>query len=160
MCHMATRSFSLEGLGGKGPVQRARDTARVLGIKRLPSSELELAEMVSRGLPIAALASLSGSLGWSRTKLFSQLGVAPRTAARRLQRGALLTVPESDRLLRVARIFARATDVLESMGSAGRWLIEPCAALAGRKPLDLLATDLGTELVLNELGKIDQGFFA
>ena len=157
---MATRSFSVEGLGAKGPVQRARDTARVLGLKRLPSSELELAEVVARGLPVAALASLSGSLGWSRAELFNQLGVAPRTAARRLQRRSLLTAPESDRLLRVARTFSRATEVLESEESARRWLIEPCAALAGRKPLGLLATDLGTELVLNELGKIDQGFFA
>ena len=157
---MADRDFTLQGPGGKGPVQRAHDTARALGLRRLPSSELELAEVVSRGLPITTIASLSGSLGWSRAELFNQLGVAPRTAARRLKQKVALTGPESDRLLRVARTFARATEVLESRESARRWLIEPCAALAGRRPLGLLATDLGVELVLNELGKIDHGFFA
>ena len=159
-CHMAHREFQLEGPLVAGTLKRAQDAARVLGLKRLPSSELELAEVASKGLPSTALTSLSGSLGWSRADLVRELGIAPRTAARRLTSRKALSSPESERVLRLARVLARATEVLESQESAKRWLVEPSTALGGRRPLSLLATDIGTELVLNELGKIDYGFFA
>ena len=55
---------------------------------------------------------------------------------------------------------ARAIEVFESREAAKQWLQEASTALGERKPIDLLATDIGTEVVLNELGKIDHGFFA
>ena len=63
-------------------------------------------------------------------------------------------------MLRLARVLARAIAVFESQDAAKRWLQEASTALGERKPIDLLATDIGTEVVLNELGKIDHGFFA
>jgi putative toxin-antitoxin system antitoxin component (TIGR02293 family) len=63
-------------------------------------------------------------------------------------------------VLRLARVLVRATEVLESQDAARQWIQDPSAALGERKPIDLLATDIGTEIVLNELGKIDHGFFA
>jgi putative toxin-antitoxin system antitoxin component (TIGR02293 family) len=147
----------------RGPpkvLRRVHEVARMLGFKRLPESELELADAASRGLPSAALASLSNRLGWSRADLVKELGFAPRTIARRSTGRKPLSSSESERILRLARVLARAAEVFESEASARRWLVEPNLALAGRKPLSLLTNDLGTELVLNELGKIDYGFFA
>jgi putative toxin-antitoxin system antitoxin component (TIGR02293 family) len=63
-------------------------------------------------------------------------------------------------VLRLARVLTRAIDVFESQDAAKQWLQESSTALGERKPIDLLATDIGTEVVLNELGKIDHGFFA
>ena len=157
---MARPLFTVSGSEAAGTIKRVQDVARVLGLKHLPSSELELADVASKGLPSTTLTSLSGSLGWTRTELVKQLGIAPRTAARRLISKKALSSAESERVLRLARVLTRATDVLESSESAKRWLVEPSTALGGRKPLSLLSTDIGTELVLNELGKIDYGFFA
>lgn len=50
--------------------------------------------------------------------------------------------------------------MFESRDAAKQWLQEASTALGERKPIDLLATDIGTEVVLNELGKIDHGYFA
>jgi putative toxin-antitoxin system antitoxin component (TIGR02293 family) len=137
-----------------------QEAARVLGLRRVPANELELAEMTRKGLPSATLSTLSGSLGWTRAALIEQLGIAPRTAARRLTRREPLSTTESERVLRLARVLARAVEVFESRDAAKQWLQEPSTALGDRKPIDLLATDIGTEVVLNELGKIDYGFFA
>jgi putative toxin-antitoxin system antitoxin component (TIGR02293 family) len=89
-----------------------------------------------------------------------QLGIAPRTAARRLTSRRPLSVSESERILRLARLLARATEIFEDRASAKAWLVEKNAALGGRTPLDLIATEIGAEVVFNELGKIDHGFFA
>src|SRR5215470_9947614 len=137
-----------------------QEAARVLGLRRVPANELELAHMARQGLPSATLSKLSGSLGWTRAALIEQLGIAPRTAARRLRRKEPLSTTESERVLRVARVLARAIEVFESRDAAKQWLQEASTALGERKPIDLLATDIGTEVVLNELGKIDHGFFA
>ncbi len=149
----------------KAPAERGasssiQEAARVLGLRRVPANELELAEMTRKGLPSATLSTLSVSLGWTRAALIEQLGIAPRTAARRLMRREPLSTTESERVLRLARVLARAIEVFESRNAAKQWLQEPSTALGERKPIDLLATDIGTEVVLNELGKIDHGFFA
>ncbi len=67
---------------------------------------------------------------------------------------------KGERVLRLARVLARATEVLEGSDKAKAWLTEPNAALGGCKPVELLRTDVGTEVVLNELVKIDYGMFA
>ena len=75
-----------------------------------------------------------------------------------MPRPAFKASPE--RVLRLARVLARAIEVFESRDAAKQWLQEASTALGERKPIDLLATDIGTEVVLNELGKIDHGYFA
>jgi len=137
-----------------------QETARVLGLRRVPANALDLADMAREGLPSATLSRLSESLGWTRAALIEQLGIAPRTAARRLTRREPLSTAESERVLRLARVLARAIEVFESRDAAKQWLQEASTALGERKPTDLLVTDIGTEVVLNELGKIDHGFFA
>ncbi|MBI3181138.1 MAG: DUF2384 domain-containing protein [Myxococcales bacterium] len=157
---MARTEFDLQPGEVAAAVKHVEATASVLGLKRKPASALDLADVAAKGLPSTSLAALSSSLGWSRADLVKELGIAPRTAARRLKSKQALSPKESERVLRLARVLARAVDVLESLKSARRWLVEPNAALGRRTPLSLLSTDIGTELVLNELGKIDYGFFA
>jgi putative toxin-antitoxin system antitoxin component (TIGR02293 family) len=149
----------------KAPAQRTaassiQRAARALGLRRVPANELELADMAREGFPSTTLSRLSSSLGWTRAALIEQLGIAPRTASRRLTRREPLSTTESERVLRLARVLARAVEVFESQDAAKEWLQGASAALGERKPIDLLATDIGTEVVLNELGKIDHGFFA
>ena len=149
----------------KAPTERRtangiHEAARVLGLRRIPATDIELAEMAKEGLPSATLSRLAESLGWTRAALIERLGIPPRTAARRLTRRQPLSPTESERVLRLARVLVRATEVLESQDAARQWIQDPSAALGERKPIDLLATDIGTEIVLNELGKIDHGFFA
>jgi putative toxin-antitoxin system antitoxin component (TIGR02293 family) len=135
-------------------------TAAVLGLKKAPRDDLEWAELLQTRLSSASIDTLATALGWTREKLAKALDLVPRTVARRLARGERLTLPESERVLRVARVLARAQEVLEGEAKAKAWLEEPSMALAGRTPIDLLRTDIGTELVLTELLKIDHGMWA
>jgi len=61
----------------KSPATSVQEAARVLGLRRVPANELELADMAREGLPSATLSRLSGSLGWTRAALIEQLGIAP-----------------------------------------------------------------------------------
>jgi putative toxin-antitoxin system antitoxin component (TIGR02293 family) len=88
------------------------------------------------------------------------LGLAKRTIARRLQERQALTSEESERVVRLARVLAQATNILGSVEKARRWLQKPNRALGGEVPIRMLDTDIGANAVLEELGRIDYGVFA
>jgi putative toxin-antitoxin system antitoxin component (TIGR02293 family) len=62
---------------------------------------------------------------------------------------------ESSRLFRLARIFARAAQVLDGPDAAAKWLRRPQRALGGEVPLALLDTDAGAVAVERLLGRIE-----
>lgn len=87
------------------------------------------------------------------------LQVSLRTRARWKHR-TRLDPATSDRIVRLARVLALATDVLERRDHAVEWLREPADALDGRTPLKVMTTDLGAEKVTNMLYQMEYGIYA
>lgn len=86
--------------------------------------------------------------------------VPRRTPAHRKRSGGQLSSAQSDRLARVDRVVASAEEAIGDGARAARWLRKPSRALQGRRPLDLLASDVGARLVEQELGRIEHGLGA
>ncbi len=80
--------------------------------------------------------------------------------ARRKENNEYLTVAESDRVLRLERIAEHADRVFGNHEKAHRWLRSEIIALGGAKPIDLLASETGANVVFEELVRIDYGMFA
>jgi len=68
-----------------------------------------------------------------------------------------LTAQESDRLARLARILTYASNVFVTEEKASSWLTRPHRVLQGTAPIELLDTDLGTQVVETMLGRIEHG---
>lgn len=62
----------------------------------------------------------------------------------------------SDRLERIVR---RAAATFGDQGIADAWLREPCGALGGQTPSELLDSDEGAALVEQVLVRIDHGIY-
>jgi putative toxin-antitoxin system antitoxin component (TIGR02293 family) len=75
----------------------------------------------------------------------------------RKERKEPLTVEESDRLVRLARVQALAEDVFGDVVKANRWLRERLGILSGRAPLELAQTAAGARVVEQIVAKIDWG---
>ena len=133
-------------LGGRGVLRIA------------PRSSLDWVKMIRKGIPAAAVESLTRMVGVSQSELAATLGIPERTLARRKREG-MLTSEESAKLVRLARVVARAHQVFEDLNAALNWLKSPNAALSGAVPLTLLDTDIGAESVLDTLGRIEHGVF-
>ncbi|MEX3897836.1 antitoxin Xre/MbcA/ParS toxin-binding domain-containing protein [Paraburkholderia sp. BR10954] len=67
---------------------------------------------------------------------------------------------DSARLVRLARVLARAAEVFDDLDLALAWLKTPVIALEHATPLSLVDTDVGTESVMDALGRIEHGVFA
>jgi putative toxin-antitoxin system antitoxin component (TIGR02293 family) len=95
----------------------------------------------------------------TQAELSAALGIPERTLIRRKKEG-VLSPEESTKLLRLARVVQRAVEVFEDPESAIDWLKTANRSLGGFSPLALLDTDIGTESVLDTLGRIEHGVFA
>lgn len=135
--------------------------ARVLG--RSLKDPLDAHEVLLRGLPGKALIHLIGSLGVLRASasLDKAVGMSLRTFQRRKDRPAKpLSQEQSGRTWKFAEILAKATDVFGSQDEAEQWLERPAMGLDRRRPIDLLATPAGVELVEQHLTRLEYGVYA
>jgi len=137
-----------EALGGK----------KVLG--RSIKSFAELADLIRKGLPSGSLIVLGEKLDLKNAALSETFGIPQRTLTRRLSRHSRLTVAESDRTVRLARVYATAVETIGNAGKAAEWLRTPNRALGGQVPIDQLDTDLGAREVENILGRIAYGVYS
>jgi putative toxin-antitoxin system antitoxin component (TIGR02293 family) len=128
-------------------------------LKKKPTSVLDWVEVIRAGLPAAVIDSLLRTIQLSQAELARAVGIPERTLARRKREG-VLNSEESAKVLRLARVVGRANEVFESAESSMHWLKAPNASLGGRTPLSLLDTDIGTESILDTLGRIEHGVFA
>jgi putative toxin-antitoxin system antitoxin component (TIGR02293 family) len=113
-----------------------RNVAAILGGRKVlgkPVRGLAFADLVKQGLPQPAL---------------ERMRHAP---AKRL------TSVTSDRLYRLARIFALAEEVLEDREQAREWLRSPQVGLDNRVPFELLETEAGAREVEDLLLRIEHG---
>lgn len=118
-----------------------------------------LVDSIRHGLPINQLRDLTAPLHISQTELVDTLHIPRRTLARRNNEG-VLSREESEKVLRLARVTARAFEVFDHQENAVRWLKSPNPALQGVTPLSLMDTGIGGEMVMDVLGRIEHGVFA
>ena len=120
----------------------------------------DLAQLVRKGLPANSVPALAQKLRLGNGVLSRKLGIPQRTLTRRLSQGSLLTAAESDRTVRMARVYANAVEMIGDQEKAIAWLHTPNRALGGEEPLDQLDTDLGTQMVEDILGRIAYGVYS
>jgi putative toxin-antitoxin system antitoxin component (TIGR02293 family) len=133
----------------------APTSAELLGLRA--SDPLSLAEKVEEGFPIRTFLRLQRTLNIGSSDLARIVNITLRTLARRKATGRL-EPDESDRLLRVARVYKAALDLFESDRTAAlAWLSRPNRALNGKTPLQLATTDVGAREVERLITRLEHG---
>lgn len=127
------------------------------------STALEAHETIQKGFPSKSLVvfvSYFPTIGREDT-IDKVVGVSLRTLQRRKQAGAndRLSREQSGRLYKAAEVVAKAVDVFGSREAAERFLEEPATALDRERPIDLLSTPAGADLVEQHLTRLDYGVY-
>ena len=129
--------------------------ASLLGMKSCDT--LKLLEQVEQGLSYKALERLQRNIVLSLKRLAELIRIPPRTLARRKEEGRLLP-DESDRLLRLSRIFAESLALFDGDFHAARtWLFTPQPALGGSIPIEFSRSEVGAREVENLIGRLEHG---
>lgn len=138
----------------------------VLGTKSLRiQSPLELHERIVAGLPRSTAVHMVSSL--SEIKLeesMKVLNISSRTwhriKADKAELGKPLDLDQSARVWSMAEILAKAEDVLGTREEAEQWLSRPAIGLDSRRPIDLMATPQGADIVKTLLEQMAHGVYA
>jgi putative toxin-antitoxin system antitoxin component (TIGR02293 family) len=146
MAHAATHPL-LASLGGKAVIASE------------PGSAGEWVARIRAGLPAASALAFKKALGLTNDELAAVLGVSLRTVARLDPAKSRLDAVSGDRLVRAARLYAIAAEVLEDAPAAAQWLKSPQRPLGGAVPLELAETDVGSRSVEALLGRMEHGVF-
>jgi putative toxin-antitoxin system antitoxin component (TIGR02293 family) len=133
---------------------KSASVADLLGVKpKKPESALTLVYSVARGLPVSALDRLAGRISPEDARRFSYRVVPKPTLERRRKEKQPLSTEESDRLARIAKVFAFALGVFRDDAKVRRFLDSPHPMLDDKAPLEVaLSTGLGADAVINLLG--------
>src|SRR5436190_16527063 len=127
----------------------------LLGMKpKNMETALTLAYSVQKGLPVSALDRFAGRVSPQDVRRFTYRVVPKPTLERRRRDKQLLTTEESDRLARVAKVFAFGLEVFRDEAKVRSFLDRPHPMLDDKAPLDIaLATGPGADAVINVLGR-------
>jgi putative toxin-antitoxin system antitoxin component (TIGR02293 family) len=119
-----------------------------------------LLKAVEKGFTWTTFERFVKNIGLPAEQVADFLDIPRRTLARRKNEGRLKT-DESDKLLRLARVFGSALNLYDGNREAAvLWLTDINIALGGVAPLDIARTHLGAEEVENLVGQIEHGLFS
>ena len=120
-------------------------------------SQLEAAKLVEAGLPFSAVGRLQIASGLTLERIKEIARISEGSFARRKQSGRL-SFDESERLLRLSRLFERAVELFDGDREGARqWLQTPIPALGDQRPLDLAKSEPGAREVEDLIGRIEHG---
>jgi putative toxin-antitoxin system antitoxin component (TIGR02293 family) len=130
--------------------------AEILGLGEAVRTVGELESAVSAGLPKRSLELLSERLYEDRKVASAyKFKVVPQATWKR--RSKRLSVGESERTERLARVLAQAEHVWDDREQAREWMSKPHRELNDKTPLDVAGTELGARRGEELLDKLFYG---
>jgi len=131
-----------------------------LGFPELESdSPADVVRAIRQGLPTEHFDALQEALDVTTRDLAQIVGITQSTLSRRRQHGPF-NADESERIVRIARLFNHAVRAMESKETARKWLKEPARALGGESPLRFADTEPGAREVERLLTRLEHGVFS
>ena len=122
-------------------------------------TEMDLYETSRIGLPKMAFLHLVANLNVSMRSMTRLLNVAERTIQRKGDHD-LLDISTSEQILQIAEVFSRGNDVFESSENFQKWMNSENLSLGGKRPIDLLPSRYGAQMILDVIGRIEHGVYS
>jgi putative toxin-antitoxin system antitoxin component (TIGR02293 family) len=137
--------------------------AKVLGGKKVLrkniQSRMDLVELSNKGVTKDALLHLAKYLSFSINQMAQLLPVTERTI-QRYTSGKHFNRVVSEQILQIAEVAAKGSEVFEDRDKFLKWINQPSKALNNKTPMSLLNSKYGTDMVLDELGRMQNGVFS
>lgn len=122
-------------------------------------SKMDLVELGNTGITKNAVSHLANYLSLSWKQLADLLPVTDRTL-NRYTSNQHFNSAVSEQVLHIAEVLAKGVDVFQEKEKLLLWLNTPHKVFSGMTPFALLNSRFGTEMVLEELGRIEFGVYS
>jgi putative toxin-antitoxin system antitoxin component (TIGR02293 family) len=157
----------LTGNSNFGPEERLYSmSSRYLGGKRFWQHRLksrsDVHAAILSGVPYGSLIFLVNSVkGLEESDVARVLGISTRTLRRQSETpDKQMPADLASRAWLFAETLAKATDIFGGKEEAERWMSKPATGLDGQRPIELLQTFQGAELVNDFLTRLEYGVYS
>ena len=116
----------------------------------------DLISLSEHGVTKTALLNLTKYLSFPLNQITVLLPISERTV-QRYTPSKHFNRPISEQILQIAEVVVKGIEVFERKDNFLAWMKQPHVALGGKTPLSLLSSRFGTQMVLDELGRIEHG---
>ena len=126
-------------------------------------------EAIKSGIPTTFVDEIAAEMDRPKEWLLPMLGLSAAAFNRKKSKSKPLSKEESEHVLGIARLVGQVEAMVKESGDradfkaaqwAARWLEDPCAALGGRTPGELMDTAEGRAIVFNVLARAQSGAYA
>ncbi len=118
-----------------------------------------LVTLVREGVQFSVFSKLLKSISFSLQEWSSFLHLSERTMQRYQKENKTFDISSSEKIIQITILYEFGVSVFGNKENFDSWLITKNVAL-GSKPIELLDTVFGIEIINNELIKIEHGIFA
>jgi putative toxin-antitoxin system antitoxin component (TIGR02293 family) len=144
--------------------RKERETVvRLLDIPKRPSSALNsnfaYIQLIKSGLKNRSVNSFIRHSSFTKKQVSRIIHVSERTLQRNTP-DKTMDLGVSERLIDLARLFHRGMEVFDEKEKFLLWLNRPNKSLDNQLPIELIETNMGMDLVMDELLKIEHGVFS
>ncbi|WP_341225484.1 antitoxin Xre/MbcA/ParS toxin-binding domain-containing protein [uncultured Arcticibacterium sp.] len=127
---------------------------------RFLSDKLLVAKAVKRGVPTVLFSEIKSNSPFNDIQWSAFLDINIRTLQRyRKEEGHVFKQIQSEKIFELAEVVDLGNKVFDSPEDFTIWLNTPSLALGKNKPIDLLDTSYGKDIVMAELNRIEYGVF-
>lgn len=124
------------------------------------SSEWDLINLSKKGLKKPVLKAISAQLGVPVQETVRLLGI-PADGFARMKDAESFNPRYSEHIIKLAELINEGKELWgEEQGQFKAWLQEPVSALGDKRPIELLDTIYGIEMVITIIGRIIHGVFS
>lgn len=124
------------------------------------SNPVAMVMKAAEGLAISVFNEITRVSALNKNQLAAFIDITPKTIDNyRLRRYKLGRI-ESEQLLQLMALYKKGQEIFDNSESFNLWLRQPASGLGGIIPFDLLYTQGGISLVMEELLRIEYGALA
>jgi putative toxin-antitoxin system antitoxin component (TIGR02293 family) len=124
------------------------------------SSILDLIHLIKNGMNFSAFENITKRIPFSFLDWSQFLHLSERTLQRYKKESKTIDPVYTEKIIDIANLYNLGVFVFGDETSFNQWIESPCLALNDNTPKSLLDTNLGIQLVRDEIGKIQHGIFA
>ena len=131
-------------------------------IKHKINKQLDWVDLIRIGLPGNVINVLAKNISFTEEEISNVIHISTRSLQRwtKETKNKILDRETSAKTIALATLFSKGANVFGSIEAFKQWLRLSNSALENKKPIELLDTSIGFELINDELGKIEYGIFA
>ena len=123
-------------------------------------SILDLIDRIKNGMNFSTFENITKRIPFSFLDWSQFLHLSERTLQRYKKELKTIDPVYTEKIIDIANLYNLGVFVFGNETTFNQWIESPCLALNDNTPKSLLDTNLGIQLVRDEIGKIQHGIFA